>query len=303
MDPHVVIVGGGPAAHSAALILARARKQVLICDAGEPANRAARHSHSFFTRDGTPPLELRRMAVEQLAGYDTVHFVSDRVTRIDGAVGDFRVELAGRDAVSADIVLLALGMELVDPELPGFHELWGDTVIHCPYCHGFELRDLPWAVLLTAAELPIDPIRLRWWTEDLIVVLDEGLSIPADILDTWRAKGFGIEHGPIEALRSRDGRLEALDLVGGRSIPRDALLYAPPRRQAAIVGQLGLELDDDGCVVVDVSGQTSVEGVYAAGDMCTLRHQIVFAAADGARVAMAVDAALGSGDRPASDRS
>lgn len=297
MDYQVVIIGGGPAAHSAALILGRARKRVLMADEGRPENRVAKRSHSFFSRDATPPLELRRIALEQIAAYDTVQCFGGKATQVDRTPGGFSVQFDGREAVSTEIVLLALGMELQDPCIPGFDELWGDTVIHCPYCHGWEVRDLPWAVYLTDVEVPVDPMKLVSWSEDVVVIVEDGLSTPADAADRWKGLGFGIEHGRIRSLQARDGRLESVELVGGRRIPRSVLLYAPPRRQASIVQDLQLDVGEDGCVVIDAFGQTSVEGIYAAGDMTTVRHQIAFAAASGARTAMAIHGVLAKSAR------
>jgi len=292
LDFQVVIVGGGPAAHSAALIFGRSRKRVLMCDEGRPANRIARHSHSFFTRDGTPPLDLRQTALNQLEPYDTVEFVSERVTKIERTSDGFQVDFRERKAASTQLVLLCLGMDMDDPGIAGFDELWGDTVIHCPYCHGWEVRDLPWAVYLSDVNVPMDPIRLRSWSDDIVVIVGDGVSVPSETMERWEEIGFKVERGAIESLHAAGGRLESIELTGGVQIYRSVLLYAPPRKHAAIVTDLQLELGDDGCVVIDESGRTNVEGIYAAGDMTTTRHQIVIAASSGAQTAIAMDVVL-----------
>lgn len=292
MDYQVVIVGGGPAAHSAGLALGRSRKRALICDEGKPRNRVAKHSHTFFTRDGTPPLELREIAVDQLALYDTVGFLRDRVTDVERLPGGFRVDFEGAESATTELVLLAVGMAMERPDIPGFDALWGDTVIHCPYCHGWEVRDLPWATYLTEVELSVGLARLRSWSDDVIVIVADGVSLPSETQQQVVALGYEIEHGTIRALHSKDGKLDSIELEGGRQIPRKVLLYSPPQKQVALVRELGLALDDAGYVVTDDSGQTSVEGVYAAGDLTPGRQQIVVAAADGIRVAMEIDGVL-----------
>lgn len=294
MDYQVVIVGGGPAAHSAGLALGRSRKRVLICDEGRPRNRVAKQSHTFFTRDGTPPLDLRQIAIEQLATYETVRFLHDRVTDIERVSDGFRVGFDGRDHVTTELVLLAVGMDAEHPDIPGFDPLWGDTVIHCPYCHGWEVRDQPWAIYLTEMDSFDGLAGLRSWSSDVIVLTAEGVSLPADTRQGLLALGYRVEHGTIRALHAVDGRLDAIELEDGRRISRKVLLYSPPQRQTAIVRKLGLALDEAGYVVTDDSGQTSIQGVYAAGDLTPGRQQIVVAAADGVKTAMAMDGMLAS---------
>jgi thioredoxin reductase len=292
MDTQVVIVGGGPAAHNAGLVFGRSSVRTLICDEGCPRNRVAKHSHSLFTRDGTPPLELREIAIEQLAQYDTMTFVRDRVVEIEKISGGFRVSLDEGDPVTTDLVLLALGVEDRHPDIPGFDALWGDTVIHCPYCHGWEVRDLPWAAYVTSPQhIPVIA-KLRSWSDDVVVIVDRGLSLTPDQQQQLAAAGYPIEHGTIRALHATDGRLDSIELDGGRRMSRKVLLYSPPQKQTALVEALGLKLDEGGYVVTDEAGQTSMKGVYAAGDLITPRQQIVIAAANGALTAIAIHGVL-----------
>jgi thioredoxin reductase (NADPH) len=292
----VAIVGGGPAAHNAALALGRSRKRVLVCDEGMPRNRVAEHSHTFFTRDGTPPLEMRRIAVEQLAEYKTVQFVEGRVSGIEKLAHGYRVGIAGRDAVTTSFVLLAVGMEIETPGIAGFEELWGDTVIHCPYCHGWEARDLPWAAYLTDVAFLDVTDKLRSWTDDVVVIVDDNVSLTPEQRQRLVGRGYAVELGTIRALHAKDGKLESVELEGGRRIPRRVLLYSPPQRQTPLVRELGLDLDETGCVVTDDAGLTSVDGIYAAGDLKTRKQQIAFAAADGLRTAIAIHGRLAAGE-------
>jgi thioredoxin reductase len=292
LDQDVVVVGGGPAAHNAALALGRARKRVLVCDEGRPRNRVARESHTFFTRDGTPPLELRRIALDQLTRYDTVAYRRGRVTGIETCARGFRVAFDTHDPITTRLVLLAVGMVDRPADIRGLHELWGDTVIHCPYCHGWELRDLPWAIYLTGGEPFAALAKIRSWSEDVIVIVPDDVSLPADVESDLVAIGYGVERGTISALHARDGALESIELRDGRRIPRRVLLYVPQQEQTPLVRALGLALDEAGYVVTDESARTSMDGVFAAGDLVSPRQQIAIAAADGLRAAIAMDGAL-----------
>lgn len=292
MDYQVVIVGGGPAAHNAALALGRARKRVLMCDEGIPRNRAARHSHTFFTRDGTPPLELRRIAIEQLGTYDTVSFLTDKVTDIEKQPDGFRVSFAAREAVTARLILLAVGMVDRHLDVPGFEELWGETVIHCPYCHGWEVRDLPWAFYMTRPEPFAVLARLRYFSSDVMAIVENGVSLPPETQQQLKELGYAVAQGTIATLHAENGRLASIELQDGQRIRRQVLLYSPPQQQTPLVQQLGLTLDGDGYVVTDETGQTSLPGVYAAGDLSSPRQQIAIAAANGVMTAIAMDTVL-----------
>jgi thioredoxin reductase len=297
VDYEVVIIGGGPAAHNAGLALGRARRRVLICDEARPRNRIAAHSHTFFSRDGVPPLDLRRDAVAQLAPYDTVTFLVDAVTGVESRSGGFRVSFREREPATSRLVLLANGMEDVHPAIAGFPELWGETVIHCPYCHGWEVRGLPWAAYVTAAEPLVNLARLRSWSDDVIVIVAEGAGLPSETHARLPELGIRVESGTIRRLHAEDGRLTDIELADGRRIPRKVLVHAPPQRQTALVRALGPDLDEAGYVVTDDAGQTSIPGVYAAGDLTTPRQQIAFAAAAGLRTAIAMHGVLATSPR------
>jgi thioredoxin reductase len=228
--------------------------------------------------------------------YDTVRFLRDRVTHVERQPGGFRVSFDGGKPVTTELVLLAVGMDAEHPDILGFNELWGDTVIHCPYCHGWEVRDLPWATYLTEAESFVGLARLRSWSDDVIVIVEESISLPSETQQRVVTLGYKIEHGTIRALHSKDGKLDSIELEGGRRIPRKVLLYSPPQNQTALVRKLGLALDDAGYVVTNDSGQTSVEGIYAAGDLTPGRQQIVVAAADGIAAAIAIDGVLAASE-------
>jgi thioredoxin reductase len=292
----VVIVGGGPAGLSAALALGRARKHVLVCDSGPRRNAAARQMHHFVTRDGTPPGVFRQIARDQLAAYPSVLAREVRVDGIEGARGAFRVHLAGAGSVEARRVLLCTGMIDQLPPLPGFAELWGESIFQCPYCHGFEVQGRAWGYLARpedAAHLLPFALQARSWTDQLVVFTGGAVEVPEHERAQLAAAGIAVETRPVARLVGREGRLEAAEVGPGVGVRCEVLFAHPPQRQVALVEALRVELDDAGYVRVDpVQGGTSGPGIYAAGDLTTRMQGAVLAAAMGARVAAMLNVEL-----------
>jgi thioredoxin reductase len=285
MTYDVVIVGGGPGGLSAALALGRARKRVLVADSGERRNAAATHLHNFVTRDGTPPSEFRAIGREQLRAYPSVEVRDVRVESIAGQRGAFRVALPG-EFVEARRILLCTGM--VDEMLPidGFRELWGSAILQCPYCHGWEIREQRWAYLATVAERLPFALLMRGWTRDVVVLTNGAISVPEDMRGKLTAAGVGLETRPIARLVAPSGRLEGVALADGSLVACDALFAHPPQRQVDLVRSLGLALDAEGFVQADpMTRETSVPGIYAAGDLLWRLQGAVFAAAAGTQAA------------------
>jgi thioredoxin reductase len=248
----VVIVGGGPAGLSGALALGRARRRVLVCDAGPRRNAAATHIHGFLTQDGTPPEELRRIARKQLEPYP-VEFRDEPVEAVAGERGSFEVSLP-RGRVQARRILLATGMIDVLPEIEGFRELWGKSIFICPYCHAWEVQDRKFAFLTTNGANAEFADFLRAWTDDVIV------------LDQERIR------------RVYDGGAELTD---GKRVDVDVFFIRPPQRQVPVVASLGVALDANGYVSVNEQRQTSVAGVFAGGDLIMPMQSAIYAAAAG----------------------
>ena len=288
MPYDVVIIGGGPAGLSAALALGRARKRVLLCDSGPRRNAAAVHMHNFVTRDGVTPDEFRRLAREQLRQYPSVVAQDVLVGSVTGAKGAFQVA-AGADTVYARRVLLCTGM--IDEMLPldGFRELWGHAVVQCPYCHGWESRDRPWGYLARAehaSHLQMFALQLRGWTKDVCVYTNGDFELPAAAKSQLIAAGLRIETARIGRLVGRDHRLEAIELSNGTRVGCELLFAHPPQHQVDVVRALGVALDSEGFVQVDpMSRQTSVPGVFAAGDLTTRMQAAIAAAASGMQAA------------------
>lgn len=292
MSYDVVIVGGGPAGLSAALALGRARRAVLLCDSGPRRNAAAEHINNFVTRDGTPPDEFRQVGRQQLGKYPNVEVRDVRVRSISGSRGDFTLTLES-GIVRARRVLLCTGM--IDQMLPveGFTALWGHSVFQCPYCHGWELQDRRWGCLAQRADLSRllnFALMLKGWTPDVTIFMAEALDLPEQVDAQLQAAGIRIERSPVSRLNENDGRLVAVDLQNGSSVPCDVLFAHPPQRQVELVRNLALALDDDGFVQVDaMKRETSISGMYAAGDLTTRGQGAILAAAAGTQAAVSIN--------------
>lgn len=289
----VVIVGGGVAGLSAALLLGRARRKVLVFDGGAPRNAPAEEAHSFFTRDGTPPLELLRIGRAQAEGYG-IEIRSGRVTDAarDGAA--FRVTAEDGTEAVARRLLLATGVVDDLPEIEGLSERWGRSVFHCPYCHGWEVRDRPLAVLGRGEEAMELVKLLRGWTRDLVLCTNG----PAELGDEARAKlarhGVPVREEPVVRLEGgAEGGLERIVFASGDPLPREGILLRPPQRPASpLAERLGCEHLPSGAPVVDVFLQTTVPGVHAAGDLNRRFQSVSAASAEGAMAAAGINHAL-----------
>lgn len=283
----VVLVGGGPAGLAAALTLGRACKRVLLCDSGTPRNAAASHIHNFLTRDGTPPAEFRRIGREQLAQYPSVEIQDARVTAIDGEIDAFNVTTTS-GKVQTRRIILCTGMidEMVG--ITGFKEAWGHSIYQCPYCHGWEVRGRRWGYLaLDVQGLEHGfPAMLQGWTEDLVVFTAGNIEIPSELLDGLRQRGVRFEQQPVTSLVVADQRLTHVVLADGQRVACEVLFAHPPQRQVDVVQRLGLSFDGMGYVEVDpMTRQTSIPGIYAAGDLTTRAQGAIFAAATAVQAA------------------
>lgn len=278
----VLIVGGGPGGLSAALALGRARRSALLCDSGPRRNAAAEHLHNFVTRDGTPPAEFRAIGREQLGRYPSIEVRDAPVTSITGARGAF-LAVVGGETVEVRRVLLCTGM--IDEPLPieGFRELWGHALFQCPYCHGWEAQDRRWGYLVTpwnAGHMLPFALQARSWTQDVTLFTGGAVEVPAEARATLEAAAIRVETAPVTRLIGRDGRLEAVELAGGVAVPCDVLFVHPRQRHVELVRELGLALDDDGFVRADpMKRETSIPGIYAAGDLTSRGQGAILAAA------------------------
>ena len=292
MDYDVLIVGGGPAGLAAALTLGRGCKRVLLCDSGPPRNAAAVHVHNFVTRDGIRPAEFRAIAREQLGAYPDVQVRDVRVDAIAGEAGAFSIRFADGGSAVASRVLLCLGMIDEPPPIDGMRELWGSSIFQCPYCHGWEVRDQRFAYLAATVETLEFAVFLRGWTADVAALTNGAFEIPVDVRAQLASAGVAVREVPIARLAASGDRLTAVDFADGSRLERDVLFVHPPQRQSDLVQSLGLALDEKGFVRLAETGETSVPGIYAAGDLVTPLQAAILAAASGTRAAALVNHAL-----------
>ena len=281
-----VIVGAGTAGLTAAVMLGRSRRRVLVLDGGAPRNAPAAHAHNVFTRDGTPPLDLLRYALDDLEPYPGVEVRRARAVSIEGEAGAFEVALEDGTSVETRAVFLATGVVDELPDVPGVAELWGGTVFHCPYCHGWEVRDKPLVVWMNGPAAADRAVLLRGWSDDVAVLTDGPSEIGAEGEATLAALGVPVLEGEVAALVGTDG-LEAVRFRDGTEIARGGLLLSPPQHESSgLPAALGCETTETGHVAAPM-GKTSVPGVYAAGDLVHL-FQGVAAAAGLAAIAAGV---------------
>ncbi|WP_226874206.1 NAD(P)/FAD-dependent oxidoreductase [Microbispora sitophila] len=294
----VVVVGGGPAGLNAALVSGRQRRRVLLLDSGRPRNAPAQETHMLLSRDGFGPAALREVARADLRVYPTVEVRSAEVVDARSVAEGFEVVLADGSRERARKLILATGQTDVLADVPGLAERFGRSVFHCPFCHGYEARDRPLAVL--GADFP--SVMLALYVADRfcedVTLCTNGEELPQEHRDRLEKAGVGLREEPVAEVRGELGSLEVV-FTAGKPLARGAMFHRTRIRQHAdLAERLGCELLPDGCVRVNEFQQTSVPGVYAAGDMARLAVLpdaltfVVMGAADGARAAIWVDQEL-----------
>jgi thioredoxin reductase len=281
----VVIIGGGPAGLSAALVLGRARRRVAVVDSGEPRNAAAHESHGFLTRDGVAPGELLRLGREEVTRYGA-SLVDDRVVSISDG---FVVALESGAVLEAGKLLVTAGVRDELPDVPGVAELWGDQVHFCPYCHGYEVRDDQVGVVADGPLGVVKAIMLREWAPD-VVLFPGDYALTDDEAAQLDKRGIGVEPGKVTRLAVTDGRLSGVDLADGRTVVRTAVFVNPTFvPKDTLLKDLGCDLTDQGWVKVNAEGRTSVDGVWAAGNVVDPKAQLISSAGAGAATAVALN--------------
>lgn len=288
----VVVVGGGPAGLSAALMLGRCRRSVLVCDVGEPRNRVTRAIHGYLTRDGVPPRDFTDLGRAEIARYG-VEF------RCVGVVGvrpsgerRYEIALAGGGSVEASFVLLATGVIDDLPGIPGFHECYGRSLFHCPYCDGWEWRDRRLVAFGIGRDATGLALALQTWSRD-VALCTNGSPIDRGAAARLARAGVAIHTAPVERLAHTDGALTAVAFAGGGLLPRDALFMTTgqhPQSQLAV--RLGCTLTRQGTVNTGTLCNTNVPRVFVAGDASRDAQFVVVAAAEGVKAAVAINRAL-----------
>jgi thioredoxin reductase len=296
----VVVVGGGAAGLSGAVALARSRRRVLVVDAGQPRNAPAGHVHNYLGREGTPPAELLAAGRRELADYGG-EIVLDPAVGAEQTDEGFLVTLASGRSVRSRRLLVATGLVDELPDVPGLAERWGRDVLHCPYCHGYEVRDRAIGVLATGPAVMHQAMLFRRLTDDVIVFQHTAPALGPDEREQLAARGIALVEGEVAAVENDGDRLTGVRLRSGEVVARDALVVAPRfAARADVLSGLGLAAVDQemaGVVVgaavpADPTGATAVPGVWVAGNVADLRAQVVSAAAAGLNAGAMINADL-----------
>lgn len=289
----VIIIGGGPAGLSAALILGRCRRRVLLCDAERPRNAASPSLNGFLTRDAIPPMELRRIARDQLGKYDTVEFrraeAADAARLSDG----FAVSLQDGARLTCRKLLLATGVVDHVPQIEGMAELYGRSVFHCPYCDGWELRDQALAIYGRGEHGKGLALELTAWSRDLILLTDGDNELEGKDHDRLHQNRILIRTERIAALEGAEGILHRIRFESGEVVERRALFLSTGESQASdLPARLGCQFTPKGAVDTGMYETTNVPGLYVAGDASRYVQLSIVAAAEGAEAAFAINTAF-----------
>jgi thioredoxin reductase len=288
-----IIVGAGPAGLSAALMLGRCRRRVLVCDAGEPRNARSVGIHNYLTRDGTPPAEFLELARKDVGRYPSIEFRRVEVVDATRSPDGFHLVCADGQRLAARKLLLATGVIDELPDIEGIASLYGASVHHCPYCDGWEWRDRPLAVYGVGEEGSALSLGLTVWTKDVVLCTDGASRLPPEEEERLQQLGIGIRKERILRLDGRDGRLERIVFQQGEPLAREALfLCAPQHQRSGLARKLDCRFTNKGAVDTGACEATNVPGLYVAGDSSKEAQFVIVAAAEGAEAGMAINKAL-----------
>ena len=299
----VVVVGGGAAGLAGAVALARSRRSVLVVDAGDPRNAPASHVHNFLSRDGTPPAEIYAVGRQEVARYGG-RVETGRVTALSRSGERFAVQIGGR-AVTARRLLVATGVRDELPPVPGLAERWGVDVLHCPYCHGWEVRGQRIGILATGPGAMHQALLFRQLSQHVTVLAHTGPELSGEQREQLGALGIPVIEGAVTQVEASDGALTGVRLADGTRVSLDALIVAPRMTaRAELLAPLGLapsEVTMGGQVIgtqieADPSGATSVPGVWVAGNLAAINAQVISAAAAGLTAGAVINADLAAED-------
>ncbi len=296
-DCDAVIIGGGAAGLSAAVALGRARRSVIVIDDGTPRNAPATHVHNFLTRDGTPPHELVALGRDEARGYG-VDFRPRRAVTAERTDDGFAVRLEDDTVVTGRRLLVTTGVVDELPEVPGLEELFGRDVLHCPYCHGWEVRDQRIGVLASGGLAGHAALMWSQWSAEVTLLLHDGPGVEPDQLALVEAAGVTVVEGKVTSLVTEDGRLAGAQLADGSSVVLDALVVQTfPVPRSGVLEALGvrttaMELGDSTVaryVAADPTGLTDAAGVWVAGNIANPMEQVIGAAAAGLKSGAAIN--------------
>lgn len=278
----VIIIGGSYAGLSAAMSLGRALRKVLVIDSGLPCNKQTPHSHNFLTQDAQKPDAIANIALYQLANYNTIQFKKDLAIRAVKTANGFMVETQTGEIFRTNKLIFATGLKDQMPDIPGFAECWGISVIHCPYCHGYEVRHQKTGIIANGEAAFHYAQLINNWTKDLTIFTNG----PSTLNEAQRAKlqehQINVIEATIEKLVQKDGKMEKVVFTDGSIIPLRAIYSRPAYVQHSDIPQaLGCELTDQGLIKTDNLQKTTISGVFACGDNSNPMRSVAASVATG----------------------
>jgi len=290
-DFEAVIVGGGPSGLSAALVLGRSCRKVLVCDEGRPRNRTSVAVHSYFSRDGISPAQLLEIGRDQLRPYD-VDFEAVGVIDATKLDGGFRIRLRNGKEHTTRTLIFATGLKDELPDIEGISTQWGTGVLHCPYCHGWEARDKPWAYIIDSEQAIDWGIELMEWASELTFCSNGPSGLTDAEHSILKSRGVTVREERIKRLIEIDGDLKSILFESGEELKIEALFVRTSLSQrTSLPEKLGciMSSDNEGFVDTDAFGATSVPGLFIVGDASMGAPQVATAVADGALTAIMVN--------------
>lgn len=295
MQQDAIIIGGGFAGLSAAYILGRARRHVTIIDSGTPRNRFAAHAHGVLGHDGKSGAEILAEARAQLAAYPTVTFLEGEADSAEGTLDEFRVRTNGGDVIATRRILLASGVEDRLPGIPGLQERWGKTVLHCPYCHGYEIGGGPIGVIATQPMSAHQAAVVADWGD--VTLFTNGIPEPDEAtLDLLAQRGVRLRPGVVISVDGASDAPAQVRLANGKNVEVKALFIAPELHIRGTLAQdLGCVLDDSPAgkiISTNAMKATSIAGVFAAGDNARAFGNITLSSADGVMAGLGLHQSL-----------
>lgn len=278
----VIIIGGSYAGMSAAMALGRSLRDTLIIDSGKPCNRQTPHSHNFLTQDGSTPKEIAELAKSQLLTYNSLTFYDGIATSAKKTATGFEISTANGDAFSSKKLVFAAGIKDLMPEIAGFSECWGISVVHCPYCHGYEIRNKKTAIMANGERAFHLASLVNNLSKDITLLTQGTPDFDENQLEKLAQHGVSIIEKEISAIEHTDGQLETIVFTDGTSEHFDCTYASIPFEQStALPEQLGCTLTEQGHIEVNAMQKTSVEGIFACGDSSTMMRSVASAVYSG----------------------
>ncbi|WP_347218022.1 NAD(P)/FAD-dependent oxidoreductase [Chryseobacterium sp.] len=277
----VIVIGGSYSGLSAGMALGRSLRNVLIIDEGKPCNRQTPHSHNFITHDGKTPKEITELAKKDVEKYESVQFCDGKVIRVGKHIDGFYAELSSGDTLYAKKMILASGVKDIMPEIPGFAECWGISVIHCPYCHGYEVRNEVTGILADG-DMAYEFSKLVFnLTKELTLFTNGKTTLSSEQIEKLKQNKIHLNEDEIKSIEHENGYTQKVIFTNGKTISLKALYAKIPFEQNINILDLGCELTEHGFIKVDFMQRTSVSGVFACGDNTTMMRSVANAVAQG----------------------